>query len=220
MRWRDPDEPDIPLDFWRWGTPFLEWTGGAESYRDMCDEYQWNGTWKYQAVVRESTCHRLRLLVELHVSSCGRKRRRPGRCSANLRLGNHIEPLEMPRKAAGSIAQAKRWAEALDIWAASQKLLREAYSRRGSTALYRKEGEAWVPYMTQLNITYHDTLSLPMGHYFSVRPYHLSWSKEQGPYCDLRGGHTERSYWGSSGGGRGDSDRIARELGHWALESP
>lgn len=108
-----------------------------------------------------------------------------------LRWGDNHLPIGRCK----SVSDAMRQADQLDLGPAIEKLLTRAYSPRGATCLWRREGERWEPYLTILPVTSFSMMSLPRGEYATTK-----WDigrRDDGYRVHVS--HIKRGPWGYSG---------------------
>ena len=161
-----PHEGEIEVDeygrfFNGWG-PSPKWGIEAHGETDLTGEWRRASPYRWTAtkVVRSSVDPGLRVTAAVEIWCGGKHPHRPTRWALNLKLGRttrRITPYDKPG-ACGSIADALRRADALDLDEEIEDLVREAFTDdsrvRRIACVYKLENGELIPFATRLNIDY------------------------------------------------------------------
>lgn len=207
----------------------LDWCGGRDTHSDYWgEEYYLSDSWTFKGTVRESVPRGEPIYIELKISGRreGKKRRRlrPHRWGATMRMGSlRVDFPPLPR-GAGSVIQVMEMVEKEFRGHLIKEVLSRAYDRESTQCIWRQQKDgSWEPYLTTFRFRYFDAMQLPEGKYLIVSARYLSYRWREtfscGPRCDLEGFFVDRGWLGYGGTCGSSQSPLARSLGHWGVEA-
>lgn len=170
-------------------------------------EYYPIGSWSGELILLDCPDPSLRMVVHGHASPLFRKR--GYRFAIRLRCGS--ENMEVESGQRGSLKAIASHAGATDYAESVGRFLRRIYSHENATCVFRKVGDAWEPFATNLHGWGWCWEQFAPGEYLHVA--HNFWRGN-------RIGGTFYRLWGGGYSGQNDApwEELARTLPHWLAE--
>ena len=188
-----------------YSTPWhCQWQIHRDGGTDITGEWQASNSWTAKKIIRPSYDQYTAVYLIVHIYGGYKKGSwgvKPKHWSAELQLGWYGSWF-FERKYArscSSVTDACRKAEKLSFLDEDvAALLKRVYSPHRAHAVFRKEGEEYIPYMTALGAA-RDPMSWDYGNYFQTY-WERPWQGPQKGQTVIYGSELNRSGWGYSGG--------------------